>query len=106
MTPPDFLVPAWRLFADAAGRFPGLGDGLSSELTAERDLGAYTAPVHIAELSEFLGSEGGRIIQAATQAGVGETCSTLLRKIKECVRFADAHGLGYLEAAGVPPLVD
>ncbi len=102
---PDFIIPPWRLFADANEHFPGFGESLRTEMTSERDVGAYVAPENVPELEEFLATEGSRIIQVATQAGVGSTCTTLLRKIRECVRFARSRDLGYLEAAGIPPIV-
>jgi hypothetical protein len=105
VTPPDCLVPAWRLFADASERYPELAEALHTELRSSRDVGAFVPPERLPDLIEFLNDEGARIIQAANQAGVGATCTTLLRKIRECARFAEAHDMGYLEASGVPPLV-
>jgi hypothetical protein len=102
---PDFVAPAWRLFGDAADRFPGLREALGVELRREREVGAFIAPDDIEALLTFLGDEGARIIQVATRHGEGPTCSTLLRKIRECARYAGNHGMGYLEAIGVPPVV-
>ncbi len=100
------LVPAFRLFGDACDAFPQLRESLHTELREDRDVGAFVAPGDVSTLLDFLNREGSRIIRAATQAGVGETCTVLLRKIRECLRYADNHGMGYLEASGVPALSD
>jgi hypothetical protein len=100
---PDFLVPAWRLFGEACDTFPQLREKLHVELRAERDLGCFVAPDDIASLLKFLGQNGAAIIRAAAQVGEGPVCKTLLRKIRECCRFAESKGFGYLEASGIPP---
>jgi len=105
VTSPDVLVPAWRLFSDACDRFPDLSGAFHTELQSSRDIGAFVPPEDIGELLVFLNEEGSRIIQAAGQVGEGATCTTLLRKIRECARYAEAHGMGYLEASGIPPLI-
>lgn len=99
---PDFLVPAWRLFGPACEEFPLLRESIQAELRTGRDIGAFVSPDDIPELLKFLNDHGSAIILAATQAGVGPTCQVLLRKIRECARFAEANGCGYLEASGVP----
>ena len=106
VTPPGFLTPPTRLFGEACERYPEVGESLHLELTKQRDVGGWVAPDDVPELLEFLNQEGSRIIQAATRVGVGATCTTLLRKIRECARYAEHHGMGYLEAAGVPALAD
>ena len=102
--PPAVLAPAWRLFARAIEQLPGLRDALTTELARERDVGAFVAAEDVPELIAFLNTEGARIIQAAARHGVGATCGTLLRKIRECAHHAQRHGRAYLEASGVLPL--
>jgi hypothetical protein len=102
--PPDCLTPAWRLFPRACEEFPQLREELGFELRGERSVGAMVSPDRIADLIAFLSAQGSKIIQAATRHGVGKTASTLLRKIRECARYAERHGMGYLEAAGVRPM--
>jgi len=102
--PPPFLISAGRLFGEACARFPQLGTSLAVEISGPRQVGAFVAPDDVPLLSDFLGTEGSRIIQAATRAGEGAACTTLLRKIRECLRYAEHHGMGYLEASGIPPL--
>jgi hypothetical protein len=46
------------------------------------------------------------MIQVATRHGEGPRCTQLLRKIRECLRFAERHGIGYLEASGIHPLLE
>ncbi len=105
--PPGFLAPPWRLYAQAIEAFPELRDQLTTELREPRDVGAFVAPDDISELLAFLNTEGARIIRVATRHGVGATCTTLLRKIRECAHYAQKHGMGYLEACGVmPPAYD
>jgi hypothetical protein len=104
---PDFLVPPWRLFAEACNEFPVLKEALGPELEKERDIGAFIAPSDVSELLAFLSDSGARIIQVASQHGEGPACTTLLRKIRECATYAERHGRGYLEAAGLlPPDLD
>jgi hypothetical protein len=102
--PPDVLAPAWGLFSRTIDDFPSLRDALSVELRHERDVGAFVSPDDVPQLLAFLGTEGSRIIQAASRHGVGPTCTTLLRKIRECAHYAERHGMGYLEASGIMPL--
>lgn len=102
--PPDCMTPAWRLFPRACEEFPALRDALGFELKSGRSVGAMVSPDRIPDLSSFLSAAGSKIIQVATQHGEGKTCSTLLRKIRECARYAERHGMGYLEAAGIRPL--
>jgi len=101
--PPGCLAPAWRLFPAAIERLPELRDVLTTDLSRERDVGAFVSADDIPELIDFLNADGARIIQAATRHGVGAACSTLLRKIRECAHHARRHGRGYLEASGVWP---
>jgi len=101
---PDCMTPAWRLFSRACEEFPALREALGFELKSERSVGAMVSPDRIPDLISFLSAAGSKIIQAATQHGEGKTCATLLRKIRECARYAERHGMGYLEAAGVRPL--
>ena len=101
--PPGILAPAWRPFAAAMDKLPALRDALTPSLDRPRAVGAFVSPEDVPELLAFLNAEGARIIQAATRAGVGATCGTLLRKIRECAHHAQRHGRGYLEASGVLP---
>jgi hypothetical protein len=98
---PDTLVSARRLFAESIESFPALGESLRLEIAAPRDVGAYVAPADVAGVLEFLNAQGGRIIAAAARSGEGPTCAALLRKIKECLAYASAQGLGYLEGSGI-----
>jgi len=102
--PPGFLAPAWRLFSPAIDSLPELRDELTVELRTERDLGTFVSADDVPELLAFLNSQGTRIIHAATRHGVGPTCATLLRKIRECAHYAQRRGMGYLEASGIFPL--
>jgi len=102
--PPGCLAPPWRLFDRACEEFPALNENLKTELKRTRDVGAFVTPEEIPELLAFLSSEGSRIIQAASRHGEGPTCATLLRKIRECARYAEQRGMGYLEACGIPPV--
>ncbi len=100
---PEVLVPAWRLFAPACEEFPELRSSLHVEIAGPRDLGAFAAPDDVPPLLDFLNLHGARIIQAAASAGEGPACTTLLRKIRECLAYAAEHRLGYLEASGIVP---
>jgi hypothetical protein len=102
--PPGSLAPAWRLFSRSSEEFPQLRDALGFELKKRRDVGAFVTPEEVPELLSFLNTEGSRIIQIATQHGEGTTCATLLRKIRECARYAEQHGMGFLEASGIRPV--
>jgi len=102
--PPDVLVPARRLFGAACDEFPLLRESLHTELEGPRDIGAFVAPNDVLALLDFLAERGSGIIKAASGAGEGATCATLLRKIRECAAHAGAHGWGYLEAVGIPAL--
>jgi hypothetical protein len=101
VSPPDSLVPARRLFADACEEFPGLRETLQVEL--QGPVGAYVAPSDVSEVLSFLNQEGSRIIQAASRHGEGTACATLLRKIRECAHYAERNGTGYVEAHDVVP---
>lgn len=105
VTPPRCLAPASRLFAGVEAAFPeGTETGLSG-LAGSSDLGSYVAPEEVPELLAFLVEHGARIIQIATRHGEGPRCSSVLRKVRECARFAEQFGVGYLEAVGIyPPL--
>jgi hypothetical protein len=102
--PPGCLSPAWRLFARSCEEFGGLREALGFELRSRRGVGAFVPPEAIPDLLSFLSAEGSRMIQAASQHGEGPTCATLLRKIRECARYAEGHGMGYLEASGILPV--
>ena len=104
VTPPDFLLSARPLFARSCEEFPGLREKMGVELIAPRGVGAYVASSDVPELLAFLNAHGSRIIQAATQAGEGPTCTVLLRKIKECATYAERHGRAYVEGCGVEPV--
>jgi hypothetical protein len=100
---PAILAPAWRPFSAVIEALPALREVLTPSLDGPRAVGAFVAPDDVPELVAFLNAEGARIIQAATRAGEGAKCSTLLRKIRECAHHAKRHGRGYLEASGVLP---
>jgi len=100
--PPACLKPAHALFAETCQEFPGFSEGLPLEIASERGVGAYVAPSQVDELLEFLTSTGAAMIRAASKYGEGPACTVLLRKIRECASYARRHGLGYLEAAGIP----
>ena len=100
--PPPCLKPAHALFTEVCQEFPGFSEGLPLEISGERGIGAYVAPAEIDDLLEFLTSSGAAMIRAASKYGEGPACTVLLRKIRECVAYARRHGLGYLEAAGIP----
>jgi hypothetical protein len=86
---------------------PEFFEGLTAEIEGPRELGAYAAPRHVGELLAFLAENGGRMIQVATRHGEGARCTSVLHKIRECLRFAERFGVGYLEASGIhPPLVE
>ncbi len=101
--PPNCLVPAWRVWANACSEFPAVRENLLMELSSEKSVGAYVAPEEIADLLDFLNVSGTRIIQEATRQGAGPTCTLLLRKVRECATYAERRGGGYLEAAGLAP---
>lgn len=101
--PPGCLAPAWRLFATAIESVPALRDVLTTDVSHEREVGAFVSADDVPELLDFLNTDGARIIQVATRHGVGATCGTLLRKIRECAHHARRHGRAYLEASGVMP---
>jgi hypothetical protein len=104
VTPPDCLVPAGRLVVGALESFPELALPLGTELGDGATIGGFVAPADVDQLLSFLNAEGSRIIQAATRQGVGSTCSSLLRKIRECAQYAARHGAGYVEAGGIEPI--
>lgn len=100
--PPPCLKPAHALFTEVCQEFHGFSDGLPLEISGERGIGAYVAPAEIDDLLEFLTSSGAAMIRAASKYGEGPACTVLLRKVRECVAYARRHGLGYLEASGIP----
>jgi len=103
IAPPEVLVPPRRLLAAACEEFEGLRESLAVELATSPCVGAYVPPADVPELLEFLQSNGSKIIRVATQHGEGATCSTLLRKIRECATYAQKQQRGYLEAGGIVP---
>jgi hypothetical protein len=102
--PPSCLSPAWRPFTRTCGTFPALREALGYELKRSHDIGSFVSPEDLPRLLSFLNEVGARIIQAAARHGEGPTCATLLRKIRECARYAERHGMGYLEACGIRPI--
>jgi hypothetical protein len=102
--PPDFVVPALRLFGDACDEFPKLQDALGCEMERARDVGGFVSPEDVPDLLDWMKENGARIIQAAARHGEGAACSTLLKKIRECAAYARRHGLAYLEASGIEPV--
>jgi hypothetical protein len=102
--PPSCLSPAWRPFARTCEAFPALHEALGYELKRARDIGTFVSPGDIPKLLSFLNNEGARIIRAAARHDEGATCATLLRKIRECARYAERHGMGYLEACSIRPI--
>src|SRR4030095_4335301 len=103
VSPPDPVVSARRLFAEAIESFPALGEKLHLEIEGPRDIAAFIAPADVPGLLDFLTAPGGRIIAAAASVGEGPACAALLRKIKECAAYAVKHKLGYLEGSGILP---
>ena len=103
MAPPDFTVPAWRVFSEACEEFPSLRESLHLELRGPRDVGAFVPANDVPQLLSFLSSEGARIIQVAARFGEGPACTTLLKKMRECATYAERHGMGYLETSGIVP---
>jgi hypothetical protein len=103
---PDTVVSARRLFAEAIGAFPALGEKLHLEIEGPRDVAAFIAPADVSGVLEFLNAQGGRMIAAAARSGEGPVCAALLRKIKECLAYAAKHELGYLEGSGILPEVE
>jgi hypothetical protein len=106
VAPPAVLVSARQLFARTCDEFSDLGESMHGELEQAHGVGAYVAPGDVAELVDFLASQGGRIIQAATRHGVGGVCENVLRKIRECAAYAQRHEMGYLEASGIRPVFE
>jgi hypothetical protein len=104
IAPPEFLVPAGRLFSRSTAEYPEIHEKLGMDVAGDRSIGAFVAPQDIPDLLTFLNENGSRIIQAGSQHGVAATCKTLLRKIRECAAFADRAGVGYLEAGGIRPV--
>lgn len=100
---PDCLIPAWCLFPAACETFPRLQEALTMDVRRPGDVGGYVPPGRVEELLEFLACCGAVIIRAATRAGEGPACSMLLKKIRECARYALRRGRGYLEASGIVP---
>lgn len=100
--PPACLKPAHALFAEACQEFAGFHEGLPLEIAGERAVGAYVPAAEIDDLLDFLTNQGAAIIRVASKYGEGPRCVVLLRKIRECVAYARRHGLGYLEASGIP----
>ena len=98
-------MPAWRLFGDACDRFPDLRDRLGLELPEGRGVGSLVMPADVPSLLAFLTDAGSSIIRVATRHGEGQAAAGLLRKVRECARYAEIRGFGYLEAIGIPPLV-
>jgi hypothetical protein len=104
---PDELVPAYRLVQPVLAEFEALSGALGTELAGRRSVGASVAPEDVGAVQSFLASHGARIIREAARHGEGPRCTTLLRKIRECLTWAEARGFGYLEASGiVPPYLD
>ncbi len=101
--PPDFIVPAWRLFPRSCEVYPEIRDTLGADVSGEQSVGSYVAPQDVPDLLTFLNENGSRMIQVATQHDVGSTFKTLLRKIRECACFASRAGVGYIEAGGIFP---
>ena len=101
--PPQFLVPAGRLFMRSSAEYPEISAQLGVDVANDQSIGGFVAPQDIPELLAFLKDNGARIIQVGSQHDVGAACSTLLRKIRECACFALRAGVGYLEASGILP---
>jgi len=101
---PDFLVPAWRLFARCCEEYPEIRKRIGVKVSDDRSLGAYVAPGDVSELLIFLNENGSRMIRVAARNGGAAACKTLLRKIRECACFAGRAGVGFVEAAGIFPI--
>lgn len=102
IAPPACLKPAHPLFAEVLQELPALADGLPLEIPGPRAIGAYVPPGEVGQLLEFLLEAGAGMIRAAGRHGEGPACTVLLRKVRECATYAKRHGLGYLEASGIP----
>ena len=100
---PSFLAPAWPLFSEVVDEFPVLKASLGIDLRDDQSIGAYVPPDDVEDLIQFLNASGASIIRVATRQGEGDTCKTLLRKIRECAHYAQRHGAGFLEATGIAP---
>jgi hypothetical protein len=98
---PEFLVPAWRPFAEVIEAFPEVKTALPVEAKSAKGIGGYVAATDVEALIDFLNLQGARIIQGAARRDEGSACTLVLRKIRECATYAARHGMGYLEAAGV-----
>ena len=103
VNPPEMMVPAWRLLGEASTEYPEVHGAMGVELSSEQSVGAFVSPADVPELQAFLSTNGSKIIQVASKHGEGPACRTLLRKIRECVTYAERHGMGYLEASGILP---
>jgi hypothetical protein len=104
--PPSGLTSASSLFAGVGAELPELRERLRADMRGPRELGGFASPQHVPALLAFLLEHGGRMIQVATRHGQGPLCTRVLRKIRECLRFAERHGVGYLEASGIHPLLE
>lgn len=101
--PPE-LAPPWRLFGDAMLDFTELESSLDGSLERPSAMGCWVGPEDVGEVSAFLAAQGSQIIKVAGEFGEGARVAGVLRKIRECLRYAELHGLGYLEGSGLPVL--
>lgn len=101
--PPECLSPAWRPFSGICDEFPEVRERLGLEVGPGRPVGGWVAPADVRKLLDHLQEHGSAIIREAARHGEGDACTLLLRKIRECATFAEANGLGYLEATGIVP---
>jgi molybdopterin converting factor small subunit len=106
LEPPSCLAHASYAFAGISGALPEGTEIWPARSDESRELGAYVAPRDVPELLAYLVDNGARIIQVATRHGEGPACSNLLRKIRECAKFAEEFGVGYLEASGIYPVLE
>lgn len=99
---PPVLAPPWRLFGDAMLDFTELEVGLDGDMTRPERLGCWVGPEDVPEMVSFLNANGSRIIKVAGEFGEGPRIASVLRKIRECLRYAELHDQGYLEGSGLP----
>jgi len=103
IAPPAFLTTAARLFLGAGSMASEVAGSLQPEIEGPRALGGFVAPESVADLIDFLTTQGARIIRAASRHGQGAAAALVLKKIRECAVYAQRSGSGYLEGSGLLP---
>ena len=99
---PVALSPPWPLFGEAMLDFTELEAALDGDLSHPNRIGLWVAPDDVGELLAFVNAKGSQIIKIAGEFGEGARIASVLRKIRECLRYAELKGLGYLEGSGLP----